>query len=249
MRWWLMGLLLVTWFHAQASLVELVNRSKPSVVAVGTYNALDSPRFTPRGTGFVVGDGTQVITNAHVLLEPEKNSFGTQMRVRVVAGPAAPSERIATVVKVDALHDLALLSIDGTRLPTLALATDDDKPEGTEVALIGFPISNALGLAPVTHRGIVSSVTDMIFPPPSARVLTPQAVRAMRESPFKIYQLDATAYPGNSGGPLIDVATGQVIGVVSLVAIKGNKESALSTPTGISYAMPVRWVRALMESR
>lgn len=244
---WLLSALMS--FPALAGLVEVVAASKPSVVSVGLYNALNSPRFTPRGTGFVVGDGLQVITNAHVLPEDNEKSFGNQLRIRVVAGPAAPSERIATVLQVDLVHDLALLRIEGTKLPTLTLAPVADVAEGTAVTFIGFPISNALGLAPVSHRGVISSVTDMVLPPPSARQLTNNAIRQMRDNPFKIYQLDATAYPGNSGGPLIDIDSGQVIGVVSMVAIKSTKESALSHPTGISYAMPVRWVRALLEPR
>ncbi len=249
MRWLLFLVVMVsTGVPARAGLLEVIAATKPSVVAVGLYNALSSPRFTPRGTGFVVGDGTQVITNAHVLPEDLEKTFGNQLRVRVVAGAAAPSERIATVLRVDPVHDLALLRIDGVRLPTLTLAPNADVPEGLSIALIGFPISSALGLAPVTHRGIVSSVTDMVLPLPTARSLTNRAIQQLRENPFKIYQLDATAYPGNSGGPLVDVENGEVIGVVSLVAIKGTRESALSAPTGISYAMPVRWVRALLEA-
>ncbi len=239
--------LLVT--PAGAGLVEVVAASKPSVVAVGVYNALGSPRFVPRGTGFVVGDGSHVITNAHVLPEDKDKTFGNQLRVRVVAGAAAPTERIATVLRIDPMRDLALLSIDGTRLPAIPLAPAGEVPEGTAVTFIGFPVGNLLGLAPVIHRGIVSSVAQMVLPPPNAKLLNERAIRQLREEPFQIYQLDATAYPGNSGGPLIDIDSGQVIGVVSLVATKGTKESALSQPTGISYAVPVRWVHALIEAR
>jgi serine protease Do len=233
---------------ARGSLVELIAQSKPSVVSVGVFNPLASPRFSPRGTGFVVGDGNLVVTNAHVVPEDLDRTYGAQLRVRVVSGPAAPSERIATIVRVDAAHDLALLQIDGTRLPALRLASGQDVDEGTEVALIGFPISNLLGLAPVTHRGIVSAVTDMVLPPPNVRQLSNRAIQQLRTAPFKIYQLDATAYPGNSGGPLFDLGTREVIGVVSMVAIKSTRESALSDPTGISYAMPIRWVHELLAA-
>ena len=41
----------------RAGLPEVVAATKPSVMAVGLYNPLASPRFTFRGTGFVVGDG------------------------------------------------------------------------------------------------------------------------------------------------------------------------------------------------
>ncbi|HRP67347.1 MAG TPA: serine protease, partial [Thauera sp.] len=52
-----------------ADLVTTVPRIKPSVVAVGTYQRTRSPAFQFRGTGFVVGDGQLVATNAHVLPE------------------------------------------------------------------------------------------------------------------------------------------------------------------------------------
>jgi S1-C subfamily serine protease len=61
-----------------------------------------------------------------------------------------------------------------------------------------------------------------------------------------LLQLDAVAYPGNSGGPLLEVETGAVIGVVNMVLVKGNRESALSQPTGITYAVPVRYLHGLM---
>ena len=52
---------------ASAELADVVAAVRPSVVAVGLYSALTSPRFTFRGTGFVVGDGLTLVTNAHVL--------------------------------------------------------------------------------------------------------------------------------------------------------------------------------------
>ena len=124
-RWLIGGLFWLASATAWAGMADLIAASKPSVVAVGSYNALNNPRFAPRGTGFVVGDGSQVVTNAHVLPADADKGFGNQIRVRVVAGSAAPSERIATVLKVDAAHDLALLRIDGARLPALSLAASD----------------------------------------------------------------------------------------------------------------------------
>jgi len=68
----------------------------------------------------------------------------------------------------------------------------------------------------------------------------------LRAARFDIYQLDGTAYPGNSGGPLLDSDSGQVLGIVNMVLVKNSRESLLSSPSGISYAIPVRYLRALL---
>jgi S1-C subfamily serine protease len=113
---------------------------------------------------------------------------------------------------------------------------------------MGFPIGGVLGFSPVTHRGTVSSITAAALPTPTAVQLHSQAIRSLRnDSPFDIFQLDATAYPGNSGGPLFDPETGEVLGVVNMVLLKGTRESALTHPSGISYAIPSRFVLDLVR--
>jgi S1-C subfamily serine protease len=240
---------------ARAGLPEVVAVTKPSVVAVGTYNALASPRFAFRGTGFVVADGQGagrlLATNAHVL--PEETAALAQL-VLQIAGNRAPGQDTAietrplTVLAIDRVHDLALLQFTGTPLPTLTLATEPAR-EGQAVAFIGFPIGGLLGFSPVTHRGSVSSITPIALPPPSARQLDAASVSRLRQGPFDIYQLDGTAYPGNSGGPLLDIDSGQVLGLVNMVLVKGSRESVLSQPSGISYAIPVRYLRELLAQR
>ena len=74
-----------------------------------------------------------------------------------------------------------------------------------------------------------------------------RAVAQLRQGPIEAYQLDATAYPGNSGGPVLDARTGSVLGVVNMVLVRGTRESALSHPTGITYAIPVRFVNELIQ--
>ena len=62
-----------------------------------------------------------------------------------------------------------------------------------------------------------------------------------------MFQLDATAYPGNSGSPLYDGNTGLVIGVINSVFVKGAKENVLRDPSGITYAIPARYVQELLK--
>ena len=239
----------------RAGLVEIVAAAKPSIVLVGTYRPSDSPRFTFRGAGFVVGDGNQVLTGAHVLPEAATDAPAPSappaptLVVQVRRAGGTPQARAAVVQAIDRAHDVALLRIEGQALPALVLADGAGVAEGQPVALIGFPIGGALGFSPVTHRGIVSSIAPSALPFAAARQLNETTVRRLRDEPFDVYQLDATAYPGNSGGPLLDADSGRVIGIVSFVFLKSTREGALSQPSGITYAIPIRHVQALLGQR
>ncbi|WP_291849563.1 serine protease [Accumulibacter sp.] len=230
-----------------ADLPEIIERVKPSVVVVGTHQVTRSPPFMMRGTGFVVGDGRSVATNAHVIQPALDEAAGEKLVIVARVGASGAQQRPARVVEVDKSHDLALLRIDGPALPVLALHDSEPVREGQSVAFTGFPIGGALGLSPVTHRGIISAITPIVLPGANARQLNARVVQQIREGSFDIYQLDATAYPGNSGGPLFELGRGEVIGIINMVFVKENKESVLSKPSGISFAIPVRFLRDLMH--
>ena len=80
----------------------------------------------------------------------------------------------------------------------------------------------------------------------AASQLDPTQIRHLR-TPYDVFQLDATAYPGNSGSPVFEPATGRVIGVLNSVFVKESRETILERPSGISYAIPVEHVRALLD--
>lgn len=232
-------------------MVGLIASMKPSVCAVGTFSALDSPRFGFRGSGFFVGNGSLVATCWHVLPDATADT-GSAVKTLAVLAPAADGSvevREAELVASQRTHDLALLRVKGRPGTPVHLGADDSPREGMEVALMGFPIGGVLGFKAVTHRGIVASIVASALPTAQARQLKEAAVSRLREGSFELLQLDATAYPGNSGGPLFDVETQQVIGVVNMVLVKNNRESALSQPTGITYAVPVRYLRDLLDKR
>lgn len=231
---------------AHADLPTTVARIKPSILVVGTYRATDSPRFRMRGTGFVVADGNHAITNAHVMPEATENRDGMSIVVQVRRPSGELSMRQATVLQVDRVHDLALMRFEGAAAPALRVGDSNTVREGQAVAFMGFPIGGALGFSPVTHRALISSITPAAMPTPSASQLNAATIRGVRAGPFDIFQLDGTAYPGNSGGPLFDPVSGDVLGVVNMVFIKGSRESALSQPSGISYAIPSRFVTDLI---
>lgn len=226
-----------------------IERVKPSVVAVGTLQRTRTPPFRFLGTGFAVGDGRLIATNAHVL--PALLGAGAEPEFLAVLPPgrdAGAARAVEAVrVAVDEDHDLALLRLASGALPPLALAAGDAVGEGDQLLFTGFPIGAVLGPFPVTHRAMVAAVTPIAIPPPSAGALEPRVVRRLQSGAFPVYQLDATAYPGNSGSPLYDPASGEVVGILNMVFVKGLKESALAQPSGISYAIPVRHLRALLE--
>jgi S1-C subfamily serine protease len=95
---------------------------------------------------------------------------------------------------------------------------------------------------------MVAAITPIAIPPGDARKLDPALVRRLQAGAFPVFQLDATAYPGNSGSPLYDAATGEVVGVLNMVFVKGSKENALTNPSGISYAIPSRYLQGLIDA-
>ncbi len=244
---WLGLFLMLLAGPARAELADTIERIKPSLVVVGTFNKLKSPAFALRGTGFIVGDGRLVATNSHVVPEAGDPS-GTQDTLMVLSRQGNETRGIAVqLVSRDAGHDLALLRFNGPPLPAMLIGSSDGVREGQAVAFAGFPIGGALGFSPVTHRGIVSSITPISLPGGSASQLKDKSIRSLRAGAFPIFQLDATAYPGNSGGPLFDPATGEVLGVINMVFVKSTKESVLEKPSGISYAIPAKHLQQLLE--
>lgn len=239
-----------------ADLVSVIAAAKPSVLPVGTFSATDSPRFGFRGTGFVVGDGSFVATNFHVLPAAGETEGGPVMVVLVArpgegpGGQVGPTSQLrrARVVATDRPHDLALLKIEGAPLTPLILDEPGAAREGQSITLMGFPIGGTLGFGAVSHRGIIASITTAALPAATAQQLDPRALVRLREGNYEVLQLDATAYPGNSGGPVLDADNGRVLGIVNMVLVKAGRESALSNPTGISYAIPVRHLHELLKA-
>jgi S1-C subfamily serine protease len=232
-----------------ADSIDTIARVKPSIVGVGTLERTRQPPFQFRGTGFVVADGLTIVTNAHVLPPLLDAARAEVLAIAIPAsGTTAASLREATRIAVDSNSDVALLKLSGTPLPALRLRDSGVVREGQEILLTGYPIGTVLGLVPATHRGIVSAITPIAIPQGRAGDLDAAVVRRLGSDPFPVFQLDATAYPGNSGSPIYDPLTGDVIGVVNMVFVKGTKESALTQPSGITYAVPSSHIEALLRS-
>lgn len=241
----LLCVLFLTSLHsvAQSTLTNSIKAIKPSVVAIGIHDPLGSPRVRLIGTGFAVGNGKKVVTNYHVIAQALSEVRNEQYVVLSGTGNEISMHSI-TGKKTAPAHDLAVLSIE-TALPAVRLADEALKAEGTEIAFTGFPITSVLGLYPATHRGIISAITPIAIPADKSTQLQAVALRRLKQ-PYMVYQLDATAYPGNSGSPLYDANTAEVIGIVNKVFVKTTKEAVLSDPSAISYAIPVQFILPLL---
>lgn len=218
-------------------IIDLIANTRESVVGIGTTQPLRVPVNQLRGTGFAVGDGSLIVTNAHVVrdvLDVVNNE-----RYVVFAGRGDDAKGIACSIEArDDIHDLALLRLKGgIRLKPLEVGNSDAVREGQHVAFTGFPIGTVLGLYPVTHEGMVSAITPIAVRAGSSRELNAARVRRLSD-PFPVFQLDATAYPGNSGSPVFDIDSGAVVGVINQVFVKGSRENVLTDPSDIAYAIP-----------
>ncbi len=225
------------------NLPQTIKEIKPSIVGVGTYLATRRPPPLYLGTGFIVGDGYHVITNYHVVSKKMDNK--EQLGIFYSHGRNSKFRK-ARVLAKDETHDLALLRIEGTRFPALKIAASGTVEEGEEIAFTGFPIGTVLGLFPVTHRGIISAIVPVVIPAPSSSTLTIKMIKRLR-NPYQVYQLDATAYPGNSGSPMYSVKTGRVLGVINKVFVKETRESVIQKPSGITYAIPSKYIIKLLK--
>ncbi|MDR1528845.1 MAG: DegQ family serine endoprotease [Burkholderiales bacterium] len=154
------------------------------------------------GSGFIVFSDGYIITNAHVVNNADE--------VKVILYDK--TEYTAEVIGTDRRTDVALLKIDATHLPTVAIGDPERLKVGEWVVAIGKPF----GLENTITAGIVSA---------KGRDL-PQ------ENLVPFIQTDAAINPGNSGGPLFNMR-GEVVGINSLIY------SRTGGYMGLAFAIPI----------
>ena len=199
---------------------DIVQRLGPSVVHVLSEAAsLDVfGQTVPTegvGTGFIVDNQGHIVTNNHVVVQP--NTCDTPAQ-KIVVTLSDGRNFDAKIVGRDVPTDLAVLQIDASSLTPAILGDSAAVPVGDTVVAIG----NALDLpgGPTVTRGVVSAQNRLIEEQ-DCGVTIPGAI-----------QTDAAINPGNSGGPLVDTA-GQIIGITT-AAITGGVDGvgfAISSDT------------------
>ena len=182
------------------------------------------------GSGAVVGNGSYVITNEHVVSTEDLSPECAYLWVGFGADPAAEPDSwfAAEVLWSDYDVDLAILSLDDLRVgETRPLEIRYDRLKlGDEISVYGFP---ALGGQTLTlNRGIISGF----------------------DGSKGYYKVSAAINPGNSGGPVLD-SKGRLIGIASAArAARVQCESldeCYSDGTEIGLVRPISGARAAIQ--
>jgi serine protease Do len=162
------------------------------------------------GSGFLYNDKGDVITNAHVVANTKEVKVKT----------ADSKEFSGTVIGISSDTDVALVRVPGLAgVEPLKIAKNRKAEIGDEVLALGSP----LGLQNTVTTGIISGID-----------------RDFDLAPFHyedVYQISAPIAPGNSGGPLIDSKTGEVLGINSAGMDQGS----------IGFSIPIPNVITLIE--
>ncbi len=231
--------------EAPEPLTTVIREVKPSVVAVGTYGVLRSPSALFYGSGFVAAEGNLVVTVAHVPMAVKAKEPSESLRVFVFGEKDRPGRK-ATVLAQDSRTDIAILRVEGSALTWLNLGTSHGIQEGTRVAFCGYPYGALMGLFPTTNAGIISNICPAALPVERISDLKPDMFLAL-ERPFNLFQVDGTAYPGNSGGPLFLPASGEVVGVIASTLLKKDTHGE-PAPAGITFAVPIDLVKVILDA-
>jgi serine protease Do len=203
---------------AATELPAMVQRSVAATVSVTTrqieHDQFNQPMPTRGlGSGFVVDPRGFVLTNWHVVegAEQIKVTFSDERVFRAV------------LVGADPFTDLAVLKIDGGKLPTLRLGASARLRVGETVVAIGSPLWIEGG--PTVTAGVVSAL-GRLMEEPGLPIL------------HDLIQTDAAINPGNSGGPLLNRA-GEVIGVNTAI---------IPSAHGIGFAIAVDTVKPVLAA-
>ena len=172
---------------AASEIVDTVTSDQAIHRRSGHVRAGPFAAFQFRGTGFAVGDGTTIVTNAHVL--PSLTDVAHRESLAILAPGATPDVsqiRQGRATAIDTGHDIALITIEGAALPALKLRDSNAVREGQEILITGFPIGAVLGPFPATHRGMVSSITPIAIPQGDQTIstLSSSGVSAQARFPF-----------------------------------------------------------------
>ncbi len=178
-----------------------------------------TPQTVDIGSGFIVAADGLIVTNKHVV------ATGSPSQYKVVT----KDNKTYTVQQIwrDPVNDLAILKIDASNLPVVAMGDSNNLQVGQFVIAIG----TALGeFRDTVTTGVVSGL--------GRGITAGDAMGGMSEQLSNVIQTDAAINPGNSGGPLLN-SVGQVVGVNVAVSQAGQN---------IGFALPINVVKDTLNT-
>ena len=204
------------------SLTQLYKQDAPGVVDITVQSTTASgssggfPFGSPGGSQKQEAEGTgfEIDTQGNILTAEHVVDSADSIKVRFEDGSTAT----ATLVGSDKSTDTAVIHVDvpASQLHPLALGSSSAAQPGQNVVAIGSPF----GLPETLTAGIVSATNRTITAP-------------NRFSITGAIQTDTAINHGNSGGPLIDVATNTVIGINDQIESDSNDNA------GVGFAVPI----------
>ncbi len=199
----------------EAIVSKVFEKASPAVVGIGVTSAEGEQVI---GSGFFVSQNGLIITNQHVVSNTAQTYFitirDTDQKIEVKA------------IHRDVLNDIALIEVEGSNYPYLALGDSDKLKPGQSVVAIGNPLGKlentvTSGIISGLHRDV--SVGDQL---------------SFGKSEYQdVIQTDAAINPGNSGGPLLN-SSGEVIGI---------NFATVSGANNLSFALPINRIKSRID--
>jgi tetratricopeptide (TPR) repeat protein len=185
--------------------------------------ALAQRAETSGGSGVVINDKTEILTNAHVVEACQT------IKVKLATGIL---ETAALVVR-DERNDLAVVLLTETNnLPTSVASFREGAPlrPGDSVVALGYPLSWLLATDANVSVGNVSALAGVADDP-------------------RYFQISAPVQRGNSGGPLLD-ASGHLVGIVTskLDALRMARFTG-DIPQNVNFALKAEVARTFLDSK
>jgi S1-C subfamily serine protease len=212
----------VVQLNTSDAIVQVAAKVSPAVVTITSQAAAGavSPFSVPStgvGSGFIYDASGLILTNYHVV-EGAGALTVTLQDGRELSGRVAAS---------DQQHDLAVVKIDASGLPTVAIGSSANLKVGQLVVAIGSPLGT-----------FTDSVTSGILSATGRSITVRDSATRQQRTMSDLLQTDAAINEGNSGGPLLD-ASGRVIGI--------NTASAASAE-GLGFAIAIDQAASIMAS-
>ena len=161
------------------------------------------------GSGFIISEDGYIVTNNHVVAGAQT------LTVTMTNG----EEFEAEIIGADPENDVALIKIDASGLPVVAVGDSASIEVGQQVCAIGNPLGELTNTLTV---GYVSALD-----------------REINESgtPINMFQTDCAINAGNSGGPIFDMH-GNVVGITTAKYSAGGSFGQASIE-GIGFCVPI----------